>query len=76
MSKRELSFEELQKWDCAEEEFGGVFYEGNGVFRAHSRSNNIYKNENQDNYIKEKNNNEKNNNEKNNNEKNEKKQKK
>lgn len=67
---RELSFEELQKWDCAEEEFGGVFYEGYGVFRAHSRSNNIYKNENQDNYVKEKNN------EKNNNEKNEKKQKK
>ena len=70
MSRRELSFEELQKWDCAEEEFGGVFYEGNGVFRAHSRSNNIYKNENQDNYVKEKNN------EKNNNENNEKKQKK
>ena len=64
MSK-ELSFEELLKWDCAEEEFGGVFYEGNGVFRTHSRSNNIGKNENQDNYVKEKNNNEKNNNENN-----------
>tara|TARA_B100000035_G_C21019236_1_gene563307 strand:- start:2036 stop:2263 length:228 start_codon:yes stop_codon:yes gene_type:complete len=75
MSK-ELSFEELQKWDCAEEEFGGVFYEGNGVFRTHSRSNNICKNENQDNYVKEKNNNEKNNNEKKTNENNKKKQKK
>ena len=33
MSKR-LSFEELQKWDCAEEDFGGLINEGFGRTRA------------------------------------------
>lgn len=33
MSKR-LSFEDLQKWDCAEEDFGGLINEGFGRTRA------------------------------------------
>ena len=33
MSKR-LSFEDLQKWDCAEEDFGGLINEGYGRTRA------------------------------------------
>tara|TARA_B100001564_G_C20031074_1_gene398864 strand:+ start:216 stop:410 length:195 start_codon:yes stop_codon:yes gene_type:complete len=46
MSKR-LSFEELQKWDCAEEDFGGLINEGFGRTRALSneytkRNNSIH----------------------------------
>mgnify|MGYP001241403532 FL=1 len=43
MSKR-LSFEDLQKWDCAEEDFGGLINEGFGRTRAlsneHTKRNN------------------------------------
>ena len=46
MSKR-LSFEDLQKWDCAEEDFGGLINEGYGRTRALSneytkRNNSIH----------------------------------
>lgn len=39
-----LSFEDLQKWDCAEEEFGGLINEGFGRTRALSNSSIKYKN--------------------------------
>ena len=46
MSKR-LRFEDLQKWDCAEEDFGGLINEGYGRTRALSnectkRNNSIH----------------------------------
>ena len=30
MSKKIISFDELQNWDCAEDEFGGIYNDGNG----------------------------------------------
>lgn len=30
MSERIISFDELQNWDCAENEFGGIYNDGNG----------------------------------------------
>tara|TARA_Y100000992_G_C21169455_1_gene445126 strand:+ start:680 stop:868 length:189 start_codon:yes stop_codon:yes gene_type:complete len=52
MSKR-LSFEELQKWDCAEEDFGGLINEGFGRTRA--LSNESTKRNNSIHYKKEEN---------------------
>lgn len=52
MSKR-LSFEELQKWDCAEEDFGGLINEGFGRTRA--LSNECMKRNNSIHYKKEEN---------------------